>query len=109
MHVGEPRRRHEILMTMIQLLKTIVRLLSEICEILKQNQKRNLQFEDNTIKLQQRFTRQEAMDKLKITKSTYTRWRKAGILRPENPQGRHSYTEADLERALQESRRKGNI
>lgn len=96
-------------MAMIQLLKTIVRLLSEICEILKQNQKGNLQSEANAVKLQQRFTRQEAMDKLKITKSTYTRWRKLGILKPENPAGRHSYTEVDLERALQESRRKGNI
>jgi len=94
---------------MIQLLKKIVQLLSEINEILKKHLEYKLQAETDTLKLQPRFTRQEVLERLKITKSTYTRWCREGILCPENPKGRHSYTEADLERALQESKRRGKV
>jgi len=44
---------------------------------------------------------------LNIDASTYTRWVKQGILVPRIIGSRHFYTDGDLQRALQESARRG--
>ena len=53
------------------------------------------------------LTRKEVMDKLNIKDSTYTRWVDRGILVPRIMGTRHFYTETDLGRAFEESKRKG--
>lgn len=53
------------------------------------------------------LNRKEVMYRLNITESTYTRWLERGILVPRRVGKRHFYTEADLERAFEESARKG--
>lgn len=53
------------------------------------------------------LTRKEVMDKLNIKDSTYTRWVDRGILVPRIMGTRHFFTEADLGRAFEESKRKG--
>lgn len=52
-------------------------------------------------------SRKEVIFKLNIDPSTYTRWVKQGILVPRIIGSRHFYTDADLERALEESARRG--
>ncbi|TYR36694.1 helix-turn-helix domain-containing protein [Sphingobacterium phlebotomi] len=53
------------------------------------------------------LTRKEVMGKLNIKDSTYTRWVDRGILVPRIMGTRHFYTEDDLGRAFEESKRKG--
>ena len=52
-------------------------------------------------------TRKEVMFMLDIDPSTYTRWIKQGILIPRVVGSRHFYTDADLQRALEECARRG--
>lgn len=52
-------------------------------------------------------SRKEVIFKLNIDASTYTRWVKQGILIPRIIGSRHFYTDGDLQRALQESARRG--
>lgn len=52
-------------------------------------------------------SRKEVIFILNIDASTYTRWVKQGILVPRVIGSRHFYTDADLQRALQESVRRG--
>lgn len=52
-------------------------------------------------------TRKEVIAALNIDASTYTRWVKRGILVPRVFGTRHFYAEQDLERAYEESARRG--
>lgn len=84
-------------LVLLQLLKDIHRLLSEIKEMYAQREKIS-----NAL-----LTKPEVMCLLKISDTTYRRYVKSGRLTPIKLHGIDMYREEDLRRELEESRRKG--
>lgn len=56
-----------------------------------------------------RWTKQEVMDNLKMSVSTYKRNLESGLLDPMRLNGVDEYFEEDLIKALEESRRRGRV
>ncbi|NGF55404.1 DNA-binding protein [Parapedobacter sp. SGR-10] len=56
-----------------------------------------------------RWTKQEVLDKLNMSESTYKRNLKNGLLHPIRLNGIDEYFEEDILMALEESRRRGRI
>lgn len=62
-----------------------------------------------TREIESLLSRKEVIDLLQIDPSTYSRWKKRGIIQTVTIGGRDYVREADLAEALFESRRKGKI
>src|SRR5690606_15245262 len=84
-----------------ELLRTISNVLQEIKVDLDQKQK--------PLAERRLWTKQEVMEKVKMTEPTYNRNLKREILNPMRLSGSDLYFEEDLVKALEESRRKGRI
>lgn len=65
----------------------------------------------STVPLEERkrWTKQEVLDKLKISNSTYKRNLQSGLLNPMRFSGVDEYWDEDILRAMEESRRKGRV
>lgn len=61
------------------------------------------------LKERRRWTKQEVLDELKMSVSTYKRNLESGLLVPMRLNGIDEYFEEDLLKALEESRRRGRI
>lgn len=93
---------------MIDLLKEIARLLRELC-ILVRILIRLVRRQEAEVKLPNRMNKQEVLDQLKISESTYKRHLKNGLLKPIRLTGIDEYFEEDLIHAMEESRRRGRV
>lgn len=72
----------------------------------------NLKTENSRLQAQanqQELNRDQVMEYLKISKATYKRKVKDGILKPRQTAGGHRYLKSDLFDAYQESIRKGRV
>jgi len=85
----------------LQALKDIYILLTEIKQ---RAQRRRIPLENR-----RRYTKQEVIDKLKMSESTYKRNLKSGLLNPIRLNGFDEYFEEDLIEAMEQSRIKGRF
>ena len=93
---------------MIALLKEIAQLLRELI-ILVRVLIRLARRREAAAKLPNRMNKQEVLDQLKISESTYKRHLKNGLLKPIRLTGIDEYFEEDLIQAMEESRRRGRV
>lgn len=83
----------------------------ELLEIITQQNQEIQSLQENQTPLHERKlrTKQEVMDLLKMSESTYKRNIKVGLLIPMKINGFDLYFEEDLLKAMEESRRKGRF
>lgn len=84
-------------------------LIIDLLQILTKQNQAIQSLQQNQIPLDERklWTKQEVMDLLKMSESTYKRNVKVGLLTPMKINGFDMYFEEDLIKAMEESRRKG--
>lgn len=87
-------------------MQMIVQILTDIRTLLMEMKNKN-QIETRPLMDTPLFFKDEVLDKLKMSESTYGRNIRVGLLQPMRLSGVDMYYEEDLRAAMEESRRKG--
>ncbi len=93
---------------MIQLLKEVVCLLREISVLLRLLI-RFMRARHAKEQLRERWTKQDVIERLKMSESTYKRNVRIGLLKPMRLNGSDEYFDEDIYDAMNESRRRGRV
>lgn len=99
--VYELRRLHDVL---IQILNCLLLADSRVEGVLEHLAEQQWQQKDSQPVLEKWITKEEAMEYLAITKSTYYRWVKEGILTPRGVAGQDKFLVADLTDLIEKRR-----
>ncbi|TYR36924.1 hypothetical protein FXV77_07020 [Sphingobacterium phlebotomi] len=95
-------------MMLMNVLRDIFALLQEIYWLMKAMVKTQQHLQPSLIE-RKLWSKQEIMDKLGMSETTYKRHLKSNLLRPIRLGGTDLYFEEDIVQAMEESRRKGRI